>query len=56
MTCEYQTYRAGKLRDCGRPATHRGEKPPKRCYCAACNEMVTRRGGLKTVPLKEARP
>lgn len=52
MNCEYQTYRNGKLRDCGQPATHRGLQPPKRFYCTACNAIVSQRGGLKTAPLK----
>lgn len=55
MNCEYQTYRDGRLQDCGQPATHRGVKPPKRRYCAAHNEQVTKRGGLKTVPVKESK-
>ena len=48
MNCEYQTYRDGRLQDCGMPATHRGVKPPKRCYCKDHNEQVSKRGGLKT--------
>lgn len=55
MNCEYQTYRDGRLQDCGLPATHRGVKPPKRCYCAAHNEQVSKRGGLKTAPVKEGK-
>lgn len=55
MHCEYQTYRDGRLQDCGKPATHRGTQPPKRFYCTACNEVVSKRGGLKTVALKAAK-
>ena len=51
MNCEYQTYRDGRLQDCGKPATHQGVKPPKRRYCAECNALVSNRGGLKTVPV-----
>lgn len=42
---------AGPLRDCGKPATHRGVQPPKKFYCADHNAMVSRRGGLQTKPI-----
>ena len=53
MNCEYQVREAQgePLHDCGKPATHRGVKPPMKFYCADHTAMVSKRGGIATKPL-----
>ena len=54
MNCEYLTRNGqhAKLEPCGKAATHRGVKPPKRCYCAEHNALVSKPGGIKTEAIK----
>lgn len=55
-TCDYLTYVSGALAKCGQPATHRAAKPSSdrthKCYCGEHNKIVTKPGGISTLPIK----
>lgn len=56
LTCQYLTRDAqhAQLRECGKPATHRALRGRRRepiHYCAEHNTIVSKPGGMTTLPL-----
>jgi hypothetical protein len=56
MNCEYLTRNGqhAKLEECGKPATHRGARAPKKHYCADHAKLVGKPGGIKLESLNTA--